>query len=147
MPKIVEKDLSYKIVGILFEVHTELGGQYQEKYYQRAVAKALQAENIPFVEQIAIDLTFKDEKIGKYYLDFLIDNKVILELKAEPQIRRKELRQVLAYLKASKVELGIVANFRGDKLRYVRVLNSEVNFIRNNSDTIRINSGEKDDKF
>jgi len=64
---IVERELSYKIVGVLFEVHRELGGQYQEKYYQRAVAKALEVANIPFEEQIAVDLSFKSEKIGKYY--------------------------------------------------------------------------------
>lgn len=123
---IIEKELSYKIVGILFEVHRELGGQYQEKYYQRAVAKALQVEKIPFEEQIFVDLAYKDLKIGKYCLDFLVDKKVVLELKAEPLIKKSDLRQVLAYLKACKSELGIVANFRGDKLRYVRVLNSDL---------------------
>jgi len=126
MTNIVGKELSYRIVGVLFEVHRELGGQYQEKHYQRAVAKALRVASIPFEEQIVVDLIFKNEKIGKYYLDFLIDKKVILELKSEPIISRASLRQVLAYLKASGLELGIVANFRGDKLKYVRVLNSEI---------------------
>ena len=132
MVNIVEKELSYKIVGVLFEVHRELGGQYQEKYYQRAVTKALRMAKIPFEEQIVVDLSFKGEKIGKYYLDFLIDRRVVLELKAEPHINRTDFRQVLAYLKASRLELGIVANFRGDKLRCVRVLNSEFKNIRNN---------------
>lgn len=131
MVEIVEKELSYKIVGILFEVHRELGGQYQEKYYQRAVSKALQENKIPFEEQICVDLTYKDKKIGKYFLDFLIDGKIILELKAFPHISIADIRQVLAYLKSTGLELGIVANFRGSRLTYLRVLNPEV---RKNSD-------------
>jgi AmmeMemoRadiSam system protein A len=121
-PNIIHKELSYKIVGILFEVHNKLGGEYQEKYYQRAIARALEKEKINFKEQIKVDLKFEKEKIGKYFLDFLINEKIILEIKAVPQLKPIYFRQVRAYLKAKNLELGILANFKGDKLTYKRIL-------------------------
>lgn len=125
MAELVYPELSYKIVGILFEVHSQLGGKYQEKYYQRAVEIALKKEKLLFKKEIAVDLSFNGEKIGKYFLDFLIGGKIILELKAEPRFNREDFKQVMAYLKAKNLKLGILANFRGERLEYKRILNSE----------------------
>lgn len=124
--KIIYPELSYKIVGILFKIHSELGGYYQEKYYQRAVEKLLLKEKISFQKEIKVDLTFDSEKIGKYFLDFLIEDKLILELKAVPKLYPNDFKQVSGYLKAAGLKLGILANFHGKKLRYYRILNSEV---------------------
>jgi AmmeMemoRadiSam system protein A len=121
-PNIVEKNLSYKLMGILFKVHNKLGGEYQEKYYQRAVTHALKREKISFKEQLDIDLEFEKEKIGKYFLDFLIEGKIVLEIKAVPRLKPMYFRQVRAYLKAKNLELGILANFHGQKLTYKRIL-------------------------
>ena len=126
MTKLVYPQLSYKIVGVLYKVHSELGGSYQEKYYQRAVKIALKNESISFKREIAVDLTYKGNKIGKYFLDFLVEDKIILELKTKPRFAKEDFRQVRAYLKAKKLKLGILANFRGNKLIYKRVLNSQV---------------------
>lgn len=124
--KLIYPELSYKIVGVLFEVHTKLGGHYQEKYYQRAVALSLREKGLFFKKEISVDLSFKEQKIGKYFLDFLIEDKVVLELKTKPRLTREDFRQVRAYLKAKKLKLGILANFRGEKLVYKRILNSQV---------------------
>lgn len=126
MTKLVYPQLSYKIVGVLYKVHSELVGSYQEKYYQRAVKIALKNESISFEREIAVDLTYKGNKIGKYFLDFLVEDKIILELKTKPRFAKEDFRQVRAYLKAKKLKLGILANFRGNKLIYKRVLNSQV---------------------
>lgn len=126
MAELVYPELSYKIVGILFNVHTELGGKYQEKYYQRAVEVALKEAGISYKKELEVPLAFNGAKIGKYFLDFLIEDKVILELKATPRFNRDDFRQVMAYLRAKRLKLGILANFRGDKLTYKRVLNSAV---------------------
>lgn len=123
--KLVYPELSYKIVGILYNVHTELGGKYQEKYYQRAVEVAFKEIGLSYKKEIAVDLLFNKEKIGKYFLDFLIEDKIILELKATPRFNRDDFRQVIAYLRAKELKLGILANFRGDKLVFKRILNSE----------------------
>jgi len=126
MAVLIYSKLSYKIVGVLFNVHTRLGSKYQEKYYQRAGAIALKEAGLSFKREIAVDLLFGGELIGKYYLDFLVEDKIILELKAEPRFTREDFKQVRAYLKAKKLKLGIMANFRSDKLVYKRILNSEV---------------------
>lgn len=125
MPKIVQKELSYKIVGILFSVHTELGNRYQEKYYQRAVEEALLEEKLNFKKELPVDLKFNNKIIGKYFLDFFIENLIVIEIKAVPSLTPKDFTQVLAYLVANNVELGILANFRTNKLTYKRILNSK----------------------
>lgn len=125
MAELIYPDLSYKVVGILFRVHTQLGGKYQEKYYQRAVAIGLKEAGLSYKQEIAVDLSFNNTKIGKYILDFLIDDKIILELKSTPQFNREDFRQVSSYLKAKNLKLGILANFRGYKLIYKRILNPE----------------------
>lgn len=127
MGKLIYPELSYRIVGILFKVHSELGGKYQEKYYQRAVAKLFDSDGLTYKREVPVDLNFRGEKIGKYFLDFVLDNKIVLELKATPFLHPEDFRQVLAYLKANGLKLGILANFRGRKLVYKRVLNSEIN--------------------
>ena len=123
--KLVYPELSYKLLGVCFDVHTELGGKYQEKYYQRAVEIRLQELNIPYKKELVVDLEFSGKKIGKYFLDFVIDGKIVLELKAAPGFLRSDFRQVSAYLKAKNLKLGILINFRGAKLTYKRILNSE----------------------
>lgn len=126
MSKIIEPSLSYAIVGVLFKVHQELGGRYQEKYYQRAVAVGLKDISVKFSQQIPVELQFQNSKIGKYFLDFLIENKIIIEIKAVPQLSPLDFKQLSAYLKAKNLELGIIANFRGPKLTYKRILNPEL---------------------
>lgn len=121
--KIVEKDLSYKIVGILYEVHTKLGGRYQEKIYQAAVEKLLQRDKISYKKGLPVDLIFEGSKIGKYFLDFLIENRIILELKAVYRFHPEHFKQVQSYLKTNNLKLGILANFKGPKLIYSRILN------------------------
>lgn len=125
IPDLVYPELSYKVVGVLFKVHTKLGGKYQEKYYQRAVEVALKEAGLSFEKEIAVDLNFNGTKIGKYFLDFLIEDKLILELKTTPKLTREDFKQVTAYLKAKNLKLGILANFRGEKLYYKRILNSD----------------------
>lgn len=125
MVKIVQKELSYKIMGILFSVHNQLGNRYQERYYQRAVEQGLKENNLRFKKEIEVDLKYNDKKIGKYFLDFLIEDSIILELKTVLELRPKDFTQILAYLTAKNLELGIIANFRADKLIYKIVLNSK----------------------
>lgn len=125
MSEIVYKELSYKIVGILFSVHNELGNRYQEKYYQRAVEKALTTNNLSFKRELVTDLEYNGEKIGKYFLDFLIEDKIILELKTVRRLNPKDFSQVLGYLRANNLKLGILVNFKTERLSYKRILNSK----------------------
>lgn len=125
--QLIYPELSYKIVGILFDIYNELGGDYQEKYYQRAIIKRFQKEGINFVEQICVPLKFDCEKIGQYFLDFLIEGKIILEIKVSPRFYLRDIKQVLGYLKATNLKLGILTSFTRNGLIFKRVLNIRSN--------------------
>lgn len=126
LTKIIYPELSYEIIGLLFKVHNELGNRYQEKYYQRAVEVKLKIKRIPYEKEIIVDLKIDNEKIGKYFLDFLIDKKIILELKAKPILTKNDYRQVKAYLRSTNLKLGILVNFYPESLQYERVLNQDL---------------------
>ncbi|KKW00862.1 MAG: hypothetical protein A2898_00145 [Candidatus Kerfeldbacteria bacterium RIFCSPLOWO2_01_FULL_48_11] len=120
---LVYPKLSYQLIGILFDVYNELGYGYQEKYYQRAVAIRLRGIGIPFTEQVRVNLKFDKKHLGHYFLDFLIEKKIILELKRGNRFSKKDIEQVYAYLKATKLQLGIIANFTSSGVTYKRILN------------------------
>lgn len=122
--KIVLPDLSYKIMGVLFAVHNELGPTLLEKYYQRAVAKEFETQKISYKREIPITLKYKNESIGKYILDFIVEDKIILETKAQVAYNPKFFKQTLAYLKETGLPLAILVNFRRPRLEYKRIINS-----------------------
>ena len=78
---------------------------------------------IPFEEQLKVDLTFNGDKIGVYFLDFLIDNKIILELKKKDFFSKNDINQVYTYLKSTGLKLGIIAHFTSKGVRFRRILN------------------------
>lgn len=101
-----------------------MGNRYQEKYYQRAIGEGLKKKNLTFKKELSVDLEYDGKKMGKYFLDFLIEDKIVLEVKAVSRLLPKDFKQVLAYLIANNLRLGILANFRTDSLTYKRILNS-----------------------
>lgn len=94
-------ELSYKVVGALFEVFDELGYGFQEKHYYRAVKQALEKRDLKVKEQVRIPLQFRGYKIGDYYLDFLVNDELVLELKIGARFRKADFEQVKGYLKAN----------------------------------------------
>jgi GxxExxY protein len=120
--KIIYPELSYEIMGALFEVHGKLGNRYKEKYYQRAAALAFDERKLKYKKELAVSLLFQNKIIGKYYLDFLVEDKIIVELKTVTEISYNEVRQVWAYLKAKNLRLGILANFRSKSSTYKRIV-------------------------
>ena len=124
--EIIYPELSYKVMGVLFKVQSKLGPRYQEKYYQRAIAIELGNQGILFEREKLVPLNYEKEKIGKYYIDFIIDNKIALEVKAVDYFKRDFTSQVLAYLNAANLKLGIIANFNGERLRYKRIVNPAI---------------------
>jgi GxxExxY protein len=120
--EIIYPQLSYKLMGVLFEVQRKFGGGYQEKYYQRAIANLLRQEKIPFFEQAKVDLEICGVNLGRYYIDFIVDGKIILEIKSKNTFSYKDVRQILAYLKKTGFKLGILASFTSKRLIYKRIL-------------------------
>jgi GxxExxY protein len=120
--KIIEPKLSYQITGILFKVHNKLGPLYQEKYYQRAIEKELTAAGIPFEKEKSIPIGYENNNVGRYSLDFVVDNRIVLEIKTLKYLHPKYVNQVLGYLNALQIQLGIIANFKKDKLELKRLI-------------------------
>lgn len=129
---LIYPDLSYKIVGILFSVFNQLGYGYKEKYYQRAIKNELLILNVPFKEQIAFPIIYKDKIIGKQIFDFLIDGKVVLEIKRGDNFSQRDIIQTTGYLKSASLSLGILARFSSKGLKFKRIVNLNNSYIRKN---------------
>jgi GxxExxY protein len=131
--EVIFPELCFEIMKVLFEVHSDLGGRYQEKYYQRAVALGFEKEGIKYSRELCVPLKYNNQIIGKYFLDFLVENKVVVELKTVTEFVHDDVRQVLSYLKVNNLPLGILVNFRGKSLTYKRIINEikdKANIIR-----------------
>ncbi|MEX2027918.1 MAG: GxxExxY protein [Candidatus Curtissbacteria bacterium] len=126
MAELIYPELSYELMGILFRVHRKMGNRYQEKYYQRAIEIELTGTKIPYKKEFLIQLDYSGKNIGKYFLDFVIDDKIALEIKAVPELKQDYFNQVLAYLDIAKLKLGIVANFRTPRLSSKRLVNPRI---------------------
>jgi GxxExxY protein len=119
--KILYKDLSYQIMGLAMHVHRELGFGFLEKVYENAMMVLLRREKINALQQAAINVHFAGEVVGEYMADILVDNTIILELKAAEKINEAHRAQALNYLKATGKKLAIIINFGKEKLEYERL--------------------------
>ncbi len=114
------KDLTYKIIGVLYEVHKHLGPVHKENIYHEAIKIELTKQNIPFVEEKTLDVKYKGHKIGVYRPDFVIDEKVILEIKAVPRLAKAMVDQMYYYVAGSDYKVALLANFGTPKLTVKR---------------------------
>ena len=121
--KLVLPELSYQIVGCAFDVHNELGGGHHEKYYQRALAEAFKVRKIAFIEQAYYPLNYRGKTVGKQFVDFIVDSKVVVEIKKGYRFSKRHIDQILGYLKASKLSLAILINFGREAVSFKRVVN------------------------
>ena len=119
---IIYKDLSYKIIELALEVHNELGCGFLEKVYENALMILLDREDIPARQQASADVYFQNKVIGQYFADILIDNKIILELKTVDAIANVHKAQVLNYLRATGMKLGLILNFAKPRFEYKRMV-------------------------
>lgn len=122
---LVYPELSYQIIGSLFEVYNTLGAGYQEKYYQKAIANEFTARDMHFVEQVPYKLFYKNKDIGSAFLDFLVEDNIILEIKRGNYFSKKHIDQVLGYLKITGKKLAILANFSSHGVTFKRIVNMQ----------------------
>jgi GxxExxY protein len=119
---IVYRELSYKIIELALEVHNELGCGFLEKVYENALMVLFERENIPARQQAPADVYFQERVIGQYFADILVDNKMILELKTVDSITNVHKAQVMNYLRATGLHLGLILNFAKPRLVYQRIV-------------------------
>jgi GxxExxY protein len=124
MTELKYKDITEKIIGASFEVHKFLGNGFQEVIYQRALAWELSNAGLSFAREIEQEIFYKDfqEPIGKRRADFVIEGKVLVELKALVELEDVHMAQVLNYLKAYKLEVGLLINFGSKSLTFKRLV-------------------------
>lgn len=120
---LVYPELSYQIIGILFDVYNKLGFGNSEKVYQRAVAIALKNAGLKFREQAYFPIKYQNERIGSNFLDFLIEDKIILEIKKGDRFVKNHIEQVYQYLVVGGLKLGILAYFAPRNVHFKRIVN------------------------
>ncbi|WP_404308648.1 GxxExxY protein [Neorhodopirellula lusitana] len=124
MSEIFLKEESYQLVGACMEVYNEMGSGFLEAGYQECLEYELTDRSIPFVSQAQLSLRFKERMLKSIYIpDFVIDSKIIVEIKGVSDLNDKFRAQMLNYLKATKLRLGLLVNFgRHGKVQYERIV-------------------------
>jgi GxxExxY protein len=126
MEEYIYKDENYTVVGILYEVHKNLGKGFSEIVYKDAIEYEFQQQNIPYQREKEFSVNYKDTTLKhKFYADFVIYDKIILEIKTIDCFSNSHYNQCLNYLKVSKNKLAILANFNLTSLEYKRIIDSK----------------------
>ncbi|MFZ6034291.1 MAG: GxxExxY protein [Melioribacter sp.] len=123
MVDILYKDESYKIIGLCMEVHNNLGKGFLEIVYKDALELEFSRCNVPFEREKEYEVNYKGIILPhKFYADFVVYNKIILEIKSISEIANEHIAQTLNYLKVSGCKLGLLVNFGKLSLQYKRIL-------------------------
>ena len=126
MEEYIYREENYAIVGILFEVHKNLGKGFSEIVYKDAIEFELQQNNIPYQREKEFAVNYKNTTLKyKFYADFVVYDKIILEIKTVDCFNNSHYNQCLNYLKVSKNKLAMLANFNLVSLEYERIINSK----------------------
>jgi len=126
-------DLTGKIIGAAMEVHKILGNGFQEVIYQRALTIELEDQEISFVREQEMKIEYKGRDIGTRRVDFFVENKVMVEIKAVIQLEDAHLAQAINYLEAYNLEIGLLINFGAKSLEFKRVMKKQKNNKKNHS--------------
>ena len=113
-------ELTYQINGAIFEVNRVLGAGFLEKVYENALLIELIAMRLKAENQIPIKVQYKGKEVGEYYADIVVENQVILELKALDSLQKIHEAQLLNYLKATEYKIGLLVNFTHPKAEIKR---------------------------
>ncbi len=121
MENYLHQDLTRKIIGCAMQVHSALGNGFQEVIYQRSLAIELKATGLNFDREISMPIFYRNYEVGTRRADFLVEDTIIVELKAVLQLEKVHLAQGLNYLTAYNKEIGLLLNFGATKLEFKRL--------------------------
>lgn len=116
------RELTEKVTGAAFEVHRELGPGFLEKVYQAALLRELEHRGVPVTCQAEVEVHYKGQSVGVYYADILMDDSVICEIKTADAITPAHEAQLLHYLKATGIKVGLLLNFGSRRLQVKRMV-------------------------
>ncbi len=127
MPKEYKySDITGSVIGCAMHVHSEFGNGFPEVIYQRCLAIEFKDQNIGFSRELSMPLFYKNKEVGKRRVDFLVEKKILVELKAVSEINETHFNQILNYLTAFQLEIGLLINFGENSLNFKRFINSKL---------------------
>lgn len=126
-------DLTGKIISCAMEVHRQLGNGFQEVIYQRALAIEMRLQKLDFSREQEMEIFYKGENIGTRRVDFFVERKVMVELKAIIQLEDVHLAQAINYLEAYGLDIGLLINFGNISLQFKRVMKPNKNHSKSNN--------------
>ncbi len=115
-------DLTYAIRGAIFEVNKVLGPGFLEKVYEEALLSELRGRDLKAESQVPIEVSYKGKVVGEYFADILVEDKVIIEIKTAENIDKVHQAQLLNYMKATGIKVGLLVNFRHSKAEIKRMV-------------------------
>lgn len=121
----LHEDLTKRIIGCAMTVHSILGNGFQEVIYQRALAIEMKKNNLSFLREMEMSIYYQEIHIGKRRVDFFVEDKIMVELKAVIQLGDVHLAQAINYLEAYKMQVGLLINFGSRSLQFKRVQNNK----------------------
>ena len=123
--KYKHSELTSKIIGSAIDVHKHLGNGFQEVIYQRALAIEFESQGLDFQREMEMALSYKGNHIGTRRVDFFVEKKIMVEIKAVIQLEDAHLAQAINYLEAYNLEVGLLINFGSKSLQFKRVQNKK----------------------
>ena len=120
------EELTKRIIGCAMEVHKSLGNGFQEVIYQRALEIEMKYAGLEFEREMEMQIFYRDYDIGTRRVDFFVEGKIMVELKALVKLEDVHLAQAMNYLEAYKMEIGLLINFGGRSLEFKRVHNNKL---------------------
>lgn len=123
---ILYEDITKRIIGAAMYVHSTLGNGFQEVIYQRAMAIEMPYHNLSFEREKEMSIYFRNQSIGTRRVDFFVEGKIMVELKALVKLEDLNLAQAMNYLEAYKMEIGLLINFGARSLEFKRVHNNKL---------------------
>jgi GxxExxY protein len=121
LTEFLHKELTFELIGAAMEVHRVLGPGFLEQAYQKALERELSLRKVTYAPQQHIQVCYKDIIVSDYYLDLVVEEKVVLELKAVTQLASVHEAQLISYLRASSLKVGLLFNFGEESLRHKRI--------------------------
>ncbi len=119
------KEITEKIIGSAMRVHAALGNGFQEVIYQRALEIEFEDVQLTFARELGMPVFYKDKQIGERRVDFFVENKILVELKAIIQLENVHLAQAKNYLEAYNMQVGLLLNFGSISLQFKRIENQK----------------------
>jgi GxxExxY protein len=111
LPALKHSDLTEKVIGVFYDVHNELGHGFLESTYAQAMVVALEESGLSSMREVPVPVWFRGRKVGQYYADLIVEGVVLLDLKAARTLESAHEAQLLHYLRATEIEVGLLLNF------------------------------------